>query len=222
MHLKSNRARQQAAATVAKAVIDAQAERIRVLENERMERLRTDQERSTRLNAEFRERQDQEAKERKMRNSQEEEEEKKRKQQEQERRDREKRDKEARTRREAAAQADKARKRNRWEGYKASWERFLSLTSAQVRSQSVQEIVPWPTDSGKFPENWDEGEIRLFFVTGASHHTGPARRVFLEERKRWHPDSMNRRIMLKEKEVDEETSRAITAISQILNELCTA
>jgi phage-related minor tail protein len=219
--VRSDRAWQQVAATAARAVINSQAEKIRELVDERMDRLRTDREHSSRLNEEFRERQAQEAKERERRNSQEEEEEK-RKKQEQEMRDREKRDTEARTRREAAAKADKAREKKRWEGYKASWERFSSLTLAEVRSQSVQEIVPWPTDSGEFPDSWDEEEIRLFFVTGASHHTGPARNVFVEERNRWHPDSMNRQIMRKEKEVDEKTGRAITAISQILNELCVA
>lgn len=182
--------------------------------------MRTDQDYLNQSDEELRE---QEASEREEKKQAEEAEEQRRKQQEQEElRERKKREAEAQARRLASAQADRMRKKKRWEEYKASWERFRSLTPEAALFQSVQEIVPWPTSSGRFPHDFNEEEIKFFFVTGASFESGPARKAFADERKRWHPDSMNRWILQKGKEVDGETCKAITVIAQILNELCVA
>lgn len=202
---------------------NAQADRIRQLE-EQLEQLRTNQDYSNNFDEELREREAQEAREREQKEKADEAEERRRKQQKEQEEllRKKKREAEAQARREASAQADKLRqKKQRWEAYKTSWTRFLSLTPSAARLQSVQEIVPWPTDSGRFPATFNEGEIKLFFVHGASLELScPARKTFADERKKWHPDSMNRWILQKGKEVDGETCRAITAIAQILNELC--
>ena len=203
---------------------NAQADRIRQLE-EQLEQLRKNQDCSNNFDEKLREREAQAAREREEKEKADEAEERRRNQakEQEELLRKKKREAEAQARREASAQADELRKKKkqRWEAYKTSWTRFLALTPSAARFQSVQEIVPWPTDSGRFSSTLNEEEIKLFFVHGASLELScPARKTFADERKKWHPDSMNRWILQKGKEADGETCRAITAIAQILNELC--
>jgi hypothetical protein len=198
---------------------NAQADRVRQLEDQ-LEQLRMNQDPLGKLDEEVRDLEAQGAKEREKKKAEEAEAQRRKQQEQEELVQKRKRETEAQATCEASAQADKARKRKRWEEYKASWSRFRALTSEAALFHSVQEIVPWPTDSGRFPGNFNEAEIKLFFVTGASFDGCPARKTFAEERKRWHPNNMNRYIMQKKKEVSGNTCKAITAIAQILNELC--
>jgi len=115
------------------------------------------------------------------------------------------------------------RKKRRWEEYESAWERFNSISSEEARSLSVRQLIPWPTASGHFPDTLDEENIRNFFVTGASGCPGSPRDTFREQRNRWHPDRLrSQRLAQLRKDVDAETERAITVITQILNGLvCT-
>lgn len=124
---------------------------------------------------------------------------------------------------EAAARADTVRKEKQLAKYEKAWQDFLSFTPEKsARFTTARDLIPWPTASGRRPVVLDEEQVRLFFVECSSSCGGDstAYQMFVRERNRWHPDRMNQRIKQKGLELDEDTEKMITTISQIVMDLC--
>lgn len=107
----------------------------------------------------------------------------------------------------------------KWDIYSTSWEGHV-----QGEHQLGIHDIPWPVISGKF-ENLDVAAVREFFMRAPREQLWGGKSPSLEqiqnlvkgERKRWHPDSVQRQFG--GQGVDTEVMKAVNEVSSLINEV---
>ncbi|KAF2675336.1 hypothetical protein BT63DRAFT_34945 [Microthyrium microscopicum] len=109
-------------------------------------------------------------------------------------------------------------KRKKEQGWQQSWSRYTSKWEALVNhsqdsDDSVNALIPWPVQTGRRKDVSKE-EVEAFFRKNPPNELGTLLKL---ERVRWHPDKMQQRIP--GLRLDEEVSRAVTAVFQIVDSM---
>ncbi|KAF2144081.1 uncharacterized protein K452DRAFT_285294, partial [Aplosporella prunicola CBS 121167] len=109
----------------------------------------------------------------------------------------------------------KRRWKDVWERYTKEWENIAAAAADEGRS--VEQLIPWPVESGKMKDVSKE-EVEHFFRNTPSTDS-PLDKVLKMERVRWHPDKMQQRFG--ERGIDTDIIKAVTAIFQVIDRLWT-